>query len=443
MQQNQYRPDDGNDFVTYGSSTDEFLTTLQKLSGMEYDDSRDIGFWRTWWTAQQSSGKAEKRDASLLLAPRNEDLVERDGLYRYGVLFRTGPDQFLGPVMEIQFPNYAQANVPWALDMETGRIYEPLEGVRYAPKEEFEPFERKIWLEKHRIDICGDDVSGVHLWLIDNARWKTLDSEVASGKPLNIGREAFRIGERDNNAPGKGMGTFLFTTCEGSRGVMRVHSVEDAGATKFEYRLWNRREPIELRAWPHATEGEAGTWQPAKLVMLKEPGFENDCLFDFKHGKKEVLPRTVFDQQLPDLEHVRKMRGALFNDWRIAPWAEQQGIDLVTGQRTATFKEVAYPPRKICYLLMRAARESRVSEEAFETLSVARAKEILHRRPNLFQITQLGGSSDPDDLPRTWAFNTKAGVVGLLRVLRENGSSIGFEYKLADDEKKDGERKGD
>jgi hypothetical protein len=434
MQQNQYRPDDRNDFVSYGGPINEILGTLHKLSGTKDGDSWNAADWRNWWTLQQSSGKAEKRDTSLILAPRNEDLVERDGLYRYGVLFRTGPGQFLSPVMEIQFQNQSLANVPWALDMETGRIYEPLEGIQHAPKEKFEPFDVKKWLDRNRIDICGGDVRGVHLWLIDNARWESLDSEVASGRPLNMGREAFDISERDNNAPGKGVGTFLFTTREGSRGVMRVQHFEDAKATKYEYRLWNRREPIELREWPHASEGKPGTWQPAKLVLLKEPEFDNECLFDFKQGKKVVLPRSVFDQKLPDLEKIRKMRGALFNDWRIAPWAEQQGIDLVTAQRTAIFKGNSVPPRKICYLLVRAARESRVNEEAFETLSVARAKEILDRKPDLFQITQLGGSSNSDELARPWVFNTKAGVVGLLRILQENGSSIGFEYKLADEE---------
>jgi hypothetical protein len=254
-----------------------------------------------------------------------------------------------------------------------------------------------------------------------------------------MGTEAFAISERDNTAAGKGVGTFLFTTREGSRGVMRVQSLEDAQATKYEYRLWNRREPIELRAWPHPSVGKAGTWQPAKLILLKAPEFDTECLFDFKHGQKVVLPRSVFDQKLPDLQTIHKTRGQLFNDWRIAPWAEQQGIDLAVDlvhNAGNPFEAGARPSREIGYLIFRAARQSRVSEEAFEKLSVARAKEILDRRPDLFQIIQLGGSSNLDEPAGTWVFNTKAGVVGLLRVLKVEENAIGFEYKLADEEKK-------
>ena len=359
MRQNQNRPHDDRDVrVSYGGPIQEISGTLHTLSGTEHRDSANVAYWRNWWTAQQSSGKAEKQDTSLIVAPRNEDLVERDGLYRYGVLFPTGPDQFLSPVTEVQFEDHAFANVPCALDIETGRIYEPLEGVRYAPKEKQDYFEFKRWVDQNRIDIRGGDVSDVHLWLIDNARWESLDSEVASGKPLNMGREAFSISERDNNGPGKGVGTFLFTTREGSRGVMRVQHLEDAKATRYEYRLWNRRERIELRARPHASENQAGTWQPAKLVLLKVPEFDTECLFDFKHGKKVVLPRSVLDQKLPDLQTIRKMRGQLFNDWRIAPWAEQQGIDLVVDGAHGggnPFDGDARPPREIGYVVLRAA----------------------------------------------------------------------------------------
>jgi hypothetical protein len=251
-----------------------------------------------------------------------------------------------------------------------------------------------------------------------------------------MGREAFAISERDNNAPGKGVGTFLFTTREGSRGVMRVQYLENAKATKYEYRLWNRRERIELHARPHASEGKAGTWQPAKLVLLAMPEFDTECLFDFKRGKKVVLPRSVLDQKLPDLQTIRKIHGQLFNDWRIAPWAEQEGIDLVVNLVHAggnPFEGGEHPPREIGYLVFRAARQARVSEEAFETLSVERAKEILDRKPNLFQITMIA-SDEPDEPASTWVFNTKAGVIGLLRILKLQENAIGFEYKLADEE---------
>jgi hypothetical protein len=82
-----------------------------------------------------------------------------------------------------------------------------------------------------------------------------------------------------------------------------------------------------------------------------------------------------------------------------------------------------------------------VSPEAFEKLTVARAKDILSRYPDFYPMSYLLSSPGGNGSQATYLFETKLGFMGLINILhvREDLSSISFQYKLASETMKGGD----
>jgi hypothetical protein len=377
--------------------------------------------------------------SSSLLAPRNEDLVERDGVKKFGPLFPTGPDQYLSPVAEVVLERNTIADAPSALDFETGRTYEYHEGIEFGGPEKQRWLSSTKWEIKKGIDLEAGEGRDLHVWLIDNSRWDSLDAEVRSNKPLAIGREEYSMWTLGNKLKAEQTKTYLFTTREGSRGVLRVHRSPDEARPRFEYRLWNRKTNavVARRPPPPAKQGE---WQPQKIVILQEPDFGNRCLFRFDRGESQELPASIFVPEAPPkMAELLKTHGAIFEHERIAKWARVRGIDIAS-QRSRIMRSDGGDagPTEEMDLTLLDARTAQVTPEAFDDLTVARAKEILGRSPEFYQLPYLMASSESERPQATYVFETKSGHIRLITILhvRNDLSSISFQYKLAGGDRK-------
>jgi hypothetical protein len=445
MKQHQYYADNSDDDAMYGRPINEILGTLHKLSKTTPprlsegpEPTWHAKYWREWWDKNTKDGTAPSKDESLQLASRTEDLVERDGIRKFRSLFLTGAGQHLSPVAEVTLRNQWVADVLSAFDFETGRAYEYLEGARYEPNHELKGSHIRKWQIKNGIDLDSNEGRDLHIWQIDNRRWDSLDSEVNSNKRFDIGREVPSIWTLGNKLTSNQTKTYLFTTREGSRGVVRVHRKPDDDRLRFEYRLWNRdANAVQVLRTP--PPGDKGEWQPQKIVMLKEPGFGKRCLFDLDNGKSEALPASIFAPgSPPDINELLNAKGPIFSDERIAAWARGQGLDLATHRSHVISEGGDRPPEKIGELILLDARMVQVTAEAFDNLTIARAKEILARQPGEFTLTYLYPQVHREGLPDTYLFETKSGLIGLIAILnvRDDVSSIGFQYKSAASAKK-------
>lgn len=426
----------------YGRAINEILGTLHKLTQTAEPDlekgpepSWKAAYWREWWKAKVKAGSAPSKDKSLELANRKEDLVERDGVRKFGPLFSTGPAQFLSPVAEVVLEREALGDAPSQFDFETGRTYEYREGIRLGKGDH-------SWRDsvdcdiRNGIDLDAQEGHDLHVWLIENHRWDALDAEVRSGQPFDHGHEAYANWMLGRKLTKDEIGTYLFVTREGSRGVLRVHRTPEDARPKFEYRLWNRKSNAVIARRAEAT-GELGEWQPSKTVILKEPGFGNHCLFRFDRGEREELPASIFSPApAPQIESLLTEKGAVLNDEQIAKWARGRGVDMAS-QRSRVIAEggPAGPrqPAEEMDLTLLDARFVQVTPAAFENLSRAHAKEILARYSDFYPLNFLQPASDGDDAQATYLFETKSGFVGLISILhvRPDLSSIAFQLKLA------------
>jgi len=436
---------DTSDSVSYGRPINEIMSTLHKLARQPLPDltkqvprSWTVGHWQDWWNKPGRSKLAE-----IHLPSRKEDLVERDGVRRFGPLFPVGPDQRLGAVVDVTLVNSACADALSCLDLETGRLYENLEGLHYGLGETYGRLDSLKWQLKHGIDLTAHDCPDMHIWLVENDRWDALNSEVRSKSPFDVGREAAFLTPFDKSPtdlkPDR-VGTFLFTTREGSRGALRVYPMEQGSPSRrLSYRFWNRDAVKPHTGLDRLPRGK-GEWQPAKIVILKEPGFDKQCLYDFEKATIDVLPSSISSPgPLPDIEALLKRGGILRND-RIAAWARERGIDLATSRSGVGFGS---PPSddvlknlhngQIAQLMLLDARDALVTAEAFSSLTLAHAKDILARNPSSFQLTHMSPPLSANASPATYLFETKSGLIGLLQILKvgERLSSISFRYELA------------
>jgi hypothetical protein len=435
MRQNQNRPEEDEDgTIIYGRPINEIIGTLSKLSRPDHQNLKNeeiwkSKYWREWWKTKEQSGAALPKEKSLVLTSRKEDLVERDGVRKFGPLFPTGPSQFLGPVVKVRLANRQIADAASLLDFESGRLFEYHEGRNYGPDEKDHPGDELKWTKRNGIDIDSYGVHDVHLWLIDNSRWDTLDSEVRSNNRFDIGKEVPLLLFGTNPE----VNTFLFTTREGSRGVLREFRKLSNGRTRLEYRLWNHRDSIVPvgRTWP---PGKKDEWQPAKVALLKEPGFGNRCVYNLSKGAGEHLRASIFAPNAPpDINELLSKHGTIFGDDKIAAWARSNGVDVAAMRsRVRSEGQLNDSERVIGGLNLIDARVTSVSSEAFEHLTLAHAREILAREADYSGVAYVEPTLGPLG-PVSFVFKTKAGLIGLIAILnvREKQEWIGFQYKLA------------
>jgi hypothetical protein len=196
--------------------------------------------WEAWWSDHWQDFVTRGELQTVELPKRDEDLVEKAGVARYGVLFPTGALVRLGPVHMLRLTQSVYWNGKSHLDFDTGRVFQQYEGTTTAYWGQPAEFGSRIaaWYQRNGIDVrCQGRAEGVDLrhWLIDDRRWDSLEAEIQSGVPLELGREA----TGSVSGFGNGLATFLFTTREGGRGIVQVFPKDtDADRYRLRYRMW-------------------------------------------------------------------------------------------------------------------------------------------------------------------------------------------------------------
>jgi len=69
--------------------------------------------WEAWWSEHWREFGTQEELRSVELPKRDEDLVEKAGVARYGVLFPTGVHVRLGPVRILRLNSSVYSNAKW------------------------------------------------------------------------------------------------------------------------------------------------------------------------------------------------------------------------------------------------------------------------------------------------------------------------------------------
>jgi hypothetical protein len=296
MKKNQDYPGGATDTFSYGRPVNEIWTALIKIT--KHRQAADLRgaertiHWNDWWDAHWSEFLTAKELESVQLPPRNRDLVEEAGISRFGPLFPTGKDVELGPVHEVELQFAGYLNAKSHIDFDTGRLYQFKEGITAE--------ETRSTDDAHvmrRQDL--------QLWLIDNNRWDTLQNEIRSGRPLELGREVtyflVPFGRRNTEWHDNELGTFLFITREGGRGIVQCFPREhdDTSSQKIRYRMWGEKA-AHLAATPERmARRDESEWQPERVGILRGPERGQPFLMSLESGERVSPPNTLVPATLP------------------------------------------------------------------------------------------------------------------------------------------------
>lgn len=462
-------PGDGKHF-SYGRPVNEILDTLEKLTGHreppgegQRDDLRHVFLggseaeqaaqrkrfadrmqaWQDWWGKNWRHFVTERQLETVAIVPRDDDLVARDGLARFGPLFPTGPDVRLGPIRDVVLESAHHWDAKSHIDFDTGRVYEYLEQLHLPDelKDTQLGIQVKSWYLQHGIDARSyGSVEGQDLfvWLVDDDRWETMEDEIRAGGELKLGREATTylapFGDSRTDFQWDRGGVFLITTREGGRGIVKTFPPEKQTRTcRLKYRMFR----VDDAEPPKSTEPDVnapGTrlGNPVE-VTLPAPAVDAKYLLDLETGGRYPL----LDGAQPESPG---QRSAVEADEALLGWCRDQGIDLasyVSSGLVAVAGGAPPPPRKNPIQLLGLDMTAlQVSERAFDTFSVERVREIVNR-PIGKQGAVAWMNPFPDDAPElyTWAIQTRDHRVGLLQIVKTNAKpqSITFRYRLSDD----------
>ena len=388
--------------------------------------------WQGWWSEHWHEFVTREELQSVELPKRDSDLVELAGVARYGALFPTGAGAKLGPVRMLRLTRAIYANGRSQLDLDTGRafaLYEGMTAADWGPRAD-QGSRLTAWNRRNGIDVyCQGFVEGwdLYLWLVDDARWDTLDAEIQRDQPLQLGREAtsslVRFEKTWTDFKYDKLATFLFTTRDGGRGIIQVFPRDpDADRYRLRYRMWEQAE-AKPPAKPPVPESVAEPRQAkppgtpfAKLVTttLELPGKGREFLMDLDAGRRAVAPEFLRPDEFADTSALRGNK-------RFAQWCRDQGIDLfsylpeerprMVGAKAAS----SQPDSTIIIGLDMIA--GRILPETFNELTAEDAREILERQPDYKPRTAwMAVAEDLAERPDTYVFRTREGTVGVLQM---------------------------
>jgi hypothetical protein len=270
----------------------------------------------------------------------------------------------------------------------------------------------------------------LQLWLVENSRWDSLESEIHAGHPLNLGREAssFMVAvdadriDFQNEEPR----TLLFITREGGRGMLQVFPHENQGsyACKIRYRLWHEQGRPAPAAPLKRTPRHESDWGPERLVMLKAPGRDRAFLLNLETGQKVTPPDSLVPAQIRPGDSFSRNK-------ELAAWCRARGVNIGTvgawvsarndskSSRSATVHLVGLDMNALCVL-----------PSSFEEMTLPELKDLVARWPQL-EHTWMGLLSEPRR--DTYVIVTKSGTMGLLQIkaIGDQHDSIAFRYRLA------------
>ena len=445
MKQHERHPDD-DDSVGYGRPVNEILDALTKITGHheppegQRDKLRHVFWggseeqqaekrrmfaermehWRQWWSEHQEEFVSKEELLPVQTARPEGDLVQEAGLARFGPLFPTGDTVRLGAVREVRLEPTAFWNAKSYIDFDTGRVFEQYEGNSEAAAKGF-----AHWVVQNGIDARGIDGRDLHTWLIPNERWDTLEEEVWSGQSLKLVREArstlVPFGKSRWDYQRDQVGTFLFTTREGGRGVVQVFPrAEGSQVRRLRYRMWLDQETTHAKpsiATPRKPPGVA--LGPMIAATLQTPARGRTFLLDLETGRTVSPPDSLIP---PDASPTF----AYYRNAEFVAWCREHEIDIVTNESKVAYMGGAPSgrssrPNRIVQLVGLGMVARRVLPGSFDEMSIEEVQDILNRRPEeKSEMAWMSPQSGTANRPDTFVIKTRGGNVGLLQIVKSS-----------------------
>lgn len=438
MQKHQCLAGRDKSFFLYGRPINEISAALFKLT--KHQEPGGLPGWTKWWAAHSSEILSETEPRSVQLPGRDRDLVEEAGTAWFGPLFPTGKHINLGPVheVELQFDGYVNARS--YIDFDTGRLFQFQQGISAddAKSNDFSKVMHR-WFRQSGVDAhCNASVTGddLQLWVIDNSRWGTLQNEIHSGRPMNPGREATTwlepFGKDNADVRENELGTFLFITREGGRGVVQVlpRENDETYSRRIRYRMWGEKGgQVAARPVPKVRRDESD-WGPERVGILRPPGRGQVFLMNLETGQRLSPPDSLVPANAPETY-------SFANDKKLAAWCRAQGADLGTIQtRVAGMGDPKPGGSKALALVGLDMNALTVLPSSYGEMTLPELKELFAR-----WSARSGYGGEPwmlllsDPLRDTYAIVTKSGTLGLLQIkaIRDEQGGIVFRYRLAKD----------
>jgi hypothetical protein len=380
--------------------------------------------WESWWSKHWQELVTAEELETVNLAKHDVDLVEETGLDKFGPLFPTGKGVQLTPVREVALDPVSYTNGRSYVDFDTGRTFECLERTVAAKSGAANEHEWSVHAGIDARSIGMIEGNDLHAWMVDNSRWDTLDDELRDGQPLKLGPEETHL--RDEQ-----LGTFLFTTREGGRGIVQVlphDAISDT--TRLKYRMF-ASDAVEQDQEPSAAIREKGgtPFGDPVLTGLKARGPGTKFLFNLKAGTKHSAPDELVrpaDSNAPSFGE----------DDAFNQWCRRHGIDLAarapSGVAGGGGPPLPAPPNglELDGLDMVALL---VVPSAFDEMTVEDVRDLIGRYPQEERnIAWMSRWSEVRRKPSTYAFKTRDGSLGLLQILESKGDpeAIVFRYRL-------------
>lgn len=443
MKQHERNPDD-DDSVGYGRPVNEILAALSRITGHheppegQRDKLRHVFLggteeqqaakrrmfrerkehWERWWAEHREEFVSQEELLPVETAKPDRDLVHEAGVARFGPLFPTGADERLGPIREVQLEPSNYWDAKSHIDFDTGRVFEQFEGSQESASDGF-----ARWYLRTGIDMRGIDGKDLHTWLIPNSRWETLEEEVRSGKPIGLGREArstlVPFGKSRRDYRRDQVGTFLFTTREGGRGVVQVFPRTEASeARRLRYRMWVDPD-VKHVPQPAPTPRKQGDIALGPLVepTLQTPARGRTFLLDLETGRTISPPDSLVPAGASSTH-------AFYKDEKLITWCRERGIDVITNESQVAYMGAAPSdgtsrPSTIVQLVGLDMVARRVLPESFDEMSVEKVEEILNRRPEeKSELAWMSPQTGTEHRPCTFVIKTRDGNVGLLQIVK-------------------------
>jgi len=397
--------------------------------------------WAQWWKLHQNEF-ISTRDLQSLDDART-DLVDPVGLARFGPVFPTGSGVRVGPVEETTLQVVGTWDAKAYIDFDapgvgggSGRVYQHNEGWRDESPAQFQ--DGGDWITQAGVDayarvthptdravtsrICMLQGRGLTAWRISDARFDTIDKEIHSGQPLDMGTwgptQSLIAADPITGAPDYQQFpvTFLFATREGGRGVMQITGLADRGAAiDIRYRMFEgsgitlQQPPLADALAPPAPEQneKSPTFGQEHEVTLGSPTLRDDSALTLQTGK--TMPQEPSEDAMFTLGKRE--------------WLETWGGDLLT---------LTWPNRILCGLGGDQMLALEVSPGAWDSLAPADVQKILARRdPSASETAGTFLIPDPNhDMPATWLLRARAGEIGILQITELSNEHLTVRYKL-------------
>lgn len=461
MLKNQNHPQPESDgFVLRGRPVNEIVTALEILTGHPIphpgnrnDDRRER--WLAWWEEHKNDYPIEEDLREVAQRRPDDDPVDQAGVAKFGPLFPTGPDWRLGPVCEVTLDIRQYANGKAFLDFDSDRVFETLE----ARKPSDNPLIRseygvifQRWEIDQGIDLRNDGMLGgqdLNAWLIEDDRWKTLEDEIRSGERLKLGRETTTYLEPFANGPNDfkndRIGTFLFTTREGGRGIVQVFPERrENDSRRLQYRLFESVNQSTTDSVDQvANEGptrkpsadarelvEPGRFGKTATITLSLARVNAECLLNLGTGQTYTMP-IQFEKTVSNLFQF-------FQEKESAEWCQKRGIDVVASSfKVANFidggGEQAKPIPSGLQLLGANMTAVRLLPKSFYHLRVENVEEIFRRNPvEKPSVAWMHLQPKTEQDVETYAIRTSDGTIGLIKLeqVPDEPDKILIRYRL-------------